>query len=114
MAPDTPRLNSQDKVNLFAPGGQRAGEKRQRQEIEDEGDGKRNRGGGKGYFPQRDKGRPLDERRHTDKAHRQMQFKKKKRNPHVRMKCLILIGKLIRVVKSGLLIPGLPNFDKLW
>lgn len=40
-----------------------------------------------------------------------MQFKKKKRNPHVRMKCLILIGKLIRVVKSGLLIPGLPNFD---
>jgi len=44
FAQDTPRPSSQHKGNLFVPEGQRAGNKRQRQEIEDEGEGGRSQG----------------------------------------------------------------------
>ena len=56
-AQDTPRPSSQHKGDLFAPEGQRAGNKRQTQEIEDEGEG--NKGEGKGYLSWRE---PLVER----------------------------------------------------
>jgi hypothetical protein len=45
-----PRPRSQQKGDLFAPEGQRTGNKRQRQEIEDEGEGGRNKAEGGGAF----------------------------------------------------------------
>lgn len=54
---DTRKPSSQHKGDLSAPGGQRAGNKRQSQEIEDEVEKKGGmRGRGEGYLPQRDKG----------------------------------------------------------
>ena len=41
-----PRPSSQHKGDLFAPEGQGAGNKKQRQEMEDGEEGKRNKGGG--------------------------------------------------------------------
>ena len=71
MAQDTPRLSSQYK-DLFAPEGQRAGNKRQRQEIEKlEGEGNGDAGVGEGIFVSGDKGLPLD-REETNVAHRKM------------------------------------------
>jgi hypothetical protein len=48
LAQDLPRPSSQHKGGLFAPEGQRVGNKRQRQEIEDEAEGK---GGRRGICP---------------------------------------------------------------
>jgi hypothetical protein len=67
LAQDTPRPRSWHKGDLFAPGGQRSENKRQRQEIENEG--REQQGGGwKEYWSWRDKGLLLD-REETDMAH---------------------------------------------
>jgi hypothetical protein len=47
----SPKPSFQHKADLFAPKGQGPGGKRKIQEIRDEGEGKRNRGEGMGYFP---------------------------------------------------------------
>lgn len=49
------RPSSLHKGDLFASEGQRAGNARQRQETEDEGEEKRNKGEEEGTFAQRDK-----------------------------------------------------------
>ena len=69
-----PRPSSQHKGDLP----QRAGDKRQRQEIEDEGEGEGNKGGPRVG----DKGLPLD-REETDVAHRQMAVYKGKGRKHM-------------------------------
>ena len=75
---NTPRPSSQRK-DLFAPEGQRVGNKRQIQKTENERVGERNKGEKKKYFPQRDKGLPLD-KEETDIAHWQIEVYKGK-NP---------------------------------
>jgi hypothetical protein len=42
--------SSQHKEDVFAPEGQRTGNKRQRQVLEDKGEGERNKGEGEGMF----------------------------------------------------------------
>lgn len=49
LAQDIPRPSSQHK-DVFAPEKQRTGNKKQRREIEDEGEGKRNKEEGEGIF----------------------------------------------------------------
>lgn len=51
---DAPRPSSQNKADLFAPDGQRTENKRQRLDIEDEGEG--NKEEGKGVFLQARRG----------------------------------------------------------
>ena len=60
-----PKPSSQHKGDVFAPEGQRSGNKRQRQEMEDEEGNKGKKIG------ERDKGLPLD-REETDVTHRKM------------------------------------------
>jgi hypothetical protein len=63
----TPNPHSQHKGDLFAPEEQREGNKRQKQEIEDVGEGERNMGGKEGILAP--EGQRTDciwiERRHT-------------------------------------------------
>ena len=66
-----PRLRSQHKGDLFAPVGQRAGNKSQRQETKDKRKGKRNKGEGDGIFVLRDKRLSLNIEK-TNMAQRQM------------------------------------------
>ena len=62
--------------DLFAPEGQKAGNKRQRQELEDEREGEGSKEEREGYLcphsGKGDKRLPLD-RKETDVAHRQME-----------------------------------------
>lgn len=51
--PQIPRPSSQHKEDVFVPGRQRAGNKSQSQEIEDEREGERNKGDGQRYLSQR-------------------------------------------------------------
>ena len=67
---DMPRPSSQHKGGLFAPEGQRAGNKRQRQEVRDEGEGDGNKGEGERYYL-KNKGLPLDREETANVAHRQ-------------------------------------------
>lgn len=67
-----PRPSSQHK-DLFSPEGQRAWNKEQRQETEDEAEGKGNKGDGPGVFVPGDKGLSLH-REKTDMALRKQQF----------------------------------------
>lgn len=76
ISSEPPWLSHQHKEDLFAPEGQRAGNKRQR--LETEGGGERK---GKGLSVLEDKGLPLD-RAETDLAHRKMAaYKSKRGNP---------------------------------
>ena len=65
-----PRPSSQHKRHLFTPEGQ-GRDKRQRQEIGDEGEGEGNKRKEAGVFIPEDKGLPLDGEE-TDMAHRKM------------------------------------------
>ena len=65
-----PKPSSQHKRDLFAPEGQ-GRDKRQRQEIGDEGEGEGNKRKGTGVFVSEDNGLPLG-RKETNMAHRQM------------------------------------------
>ena len=86
----TPKTSCQHKSNLFSPEGQRAGIKRQRQEIEEEGIETKKRG--KEYLSNKAGRRTKDclwiEKRQT---HRKMVVYKGIRKSHIRMKCLALI-----------------------
>ena len=106
----TPRPNSEYKRDAFVPERQRAGNKGQRQK-EDEGEGEGNKGEGEGVFVPKGKELPLD-REKTDMAHGKMSvYESKNGKPHVRMRCLILIGHVNKVNQRRLLIAGLQYFD---
>lgn len=64
---------------LFAPEGQRARNKRQRQDMEDKGGEEGSKKRGQTYFSQKDKVLPLD-RKKIDMAHRKMVYKGKGEN----------------------------------
>ena len=90
MAQDTSTQSSQHKGDVFAPEGQRAGNKRQREEIEGEGEGKKNKGEGEGIFfaPE---GQRL-ERRQLWPIGKWQFIKGKRGNPCSRMIWFVLMG----------------------
>ena len=91
LTQDTPSPRSQHKGDLLAPEGQRAGNKRQSQKIENEREeDKGAREKGESHLPQSFKGLPLYGEE-TSMAHRQMAFyKEEKGKPSVRMSFLLI------------------------
>ena len=77
------RTSSQHKEDCFAPEGQRAGNKRQIQEMEDEGEGQ-------GYLSPSGTKECLWIERRQPRTIGKWRFIKVKGKPCVRMKCLIL------------------------
>lgn len=71
-----PKTSSQHKGDLFAPERQRAGNKRQRLAIEEEGEEEGNKGNKVGEW---DTGLPQD-REETDVTHREIVYKGTRRN----------------------------------
>ena len=89
LAQDPPRPSSQHK-DLFVPEGQRAQNKRQTQEIEEEGEGEENKENKTEVFVPGQK--TAFAREKTDMTGRKMTVYKGQGETCVRMRCLILIG----------------------